>query len=251
MPSRTDIKRDRLDRVLVGRGLAVSREEAGRLILAGQIRIDGHVVDKPAKAVVLDAAVEVVGRASRYVSRGGEKLQAGLESLRLSPSGMVALDVGCSTGGFTDCLLQHGARRVYAVDVGYGQFDWRLRKDPRIVLLERTNIRRLTPARIPEPIQLAVVDVSFISLTLVLPGLVSFLEPGASVVVLMKPQFEVGKGKVGRGGVVREAVLRQRALEKVVTCAEALGFRTLGTVESPITGRKGNRETLVGFQHPG
>ncbi len=157
------------------------------------------------------------------------------------------MDVGCSTGGFTDCLLQRGADRVYAVDVGYGQFDWRLRNDPRVVLLERTNIRYLSSSAIADPIDLAVIDVSFISLTLVLPCLMSFMGDRATIVALVKPQFEVGKGRVGRGGVVRDEGLREEVIEKIAECARALGLTVVGKMDSPICGRKGNREALMAF----
>lgn len=161
---------------------------------------------------------------------------------------MVCFDVGCSTGGFTDCLLQRGATRVYAVDVGYGQFEWRLRQDPRVVLMERTNVRYLEPGAIAEPIDLIVIDVSFISLTLVLPAVISHLTPAGSIITLIKPQFEVGKGLVGRGGIVRDDGLREATVEKVVACAMRLGLELAGRMESPIEGRKGNREFLAWFR---
>lgn len=241
-------ERERLDCALVSRGLVASREDAARLILAGLVRVDGVVVDKAAKPTMPGALVEVTGPGSPYVGRGGEKLAGALEQFHLDPTGMVCFDVGCSTGGFTDCLLQRGASRVYAVDVGYGQFEWRLRQDPRVVLMERTNVRYLEPGAIAEPINLIVIDVSFISLTLVLPAVVSFLAPAGSIVTLIKPQFEVGKGLVGRGGIVRDNALRESTVEKVVSCAVQLGLQLAGRMESPIVGRKGNREFLAWFQ---
>jgi 23S rRNA (cytidine1920-2'-O)/16S rRNA (cytidine1409-2'-O)-methyltransferase len=242
--------RDRLDRTLVNRGFVASREEAGRLILAGMVRVNGCVVDKQAKLISSAADVQILRRLSPYVSRGGDKLGPALDRFHISPKGKIALDVGCSTGGFTDCLLQHGADRVYAVDVGYGQFDWGLRNDPRVVLLERTNIRYLSPSAIADPIALAVIDVSFISLTLVLPCLMSFLEKEATIVALVKPQFEVGKGRVGRGGVVRHEELRVEVIEKITECARALGLTVVDKMDSPICGRKGNREILMAFHRP-
>jgi 23S rRNA (cytidine1920-2'-O)/16S rRNA (cytidine1409-2'-O)-methyltransferase len=202
------------------------------------------VADKPAKLVSRDDEVHVEAPGRRYVGRGGEKLSAALDEFRIRPEGLICLDVGCSTGGFTDCLLQRGAQRVYAVDVGYGQFDWRLRQDPRVVLLERTNVRYLPPERIPDPIDLVVVDVSFISLTLVFPAIVPLLAPRGGVVALIKPQFEVGKGQVGRGGIVRDDALRHGAVEKISACAAQLNLEAMGHFDSPIEGRKGNREIL-------
>ena len=172
---------------------------------------------------------------------------AALDAFHIDPRGTIGLDVGCSTGGFTDCLLQRGATRIYAIDVGYGQFEWRLRKDSRVVLLERTNIRYVDRAAVPEPIDLAVIDVSFISLTLVLPPVVHLLNSSAMVVVLVKPQFEVGKGQVGRGGIVRDDAQREAVTEKVIACAAHLGLQVRGLLDSPVIGRKGNREILVGF----
>ncbi|MCE3222659.1 MAG: tly [Nitrospira sp.] len=240
--------RERLDRVLVSRGLVASREDAARLILAGLVHVDGVVVDKAAKPILTDADVMVAGRASPYVGRGGEKLAAALDQFQVDPKGMICFDVGCSTGGFTDCLLQRDAARVYAVDVGYGQFDWRLRQDPRVSLKERTNIRYLAAGFIRDPIDLIVIDVSFISLTLVLPCVVPYLEGSGCVITLIKPQFEVGKGLVGRGGIVRDDGLREGAAGKVVTCADQLGMELAGRMESPIEGRKGNRELLAWFR---
>jgi 23S rRNA (cytidine1920-2'-O)/16S rRNA (cytidine1409-2'-O)-methyltransferase len=218
------------------------------MILAGEVRVNGVTVDKPAKAVSVDAHIEVVQQASRFVSRGGDKLKAALDAGSIDPRDAVCLDVGCSTGGFTDCLLQHGAARVYAVDVGYGQFDWRLRRDPRVVLIERTNIRYLEQSAITERISLTVIDVSFISLTKVLPPVLRFSTPGARVIALIKPQFEVGKGRVGRGGVVRDEAQRQEVVQRILRFAAEVGLRTVLSVDSPIKGKKGNQEHLAIFE---
>jgi len=238
--------KERLDCVLAAQGLVPSREAAARTVLAGGVSVDGVMVDKPAKLVSLDARIEIV-RPALYVSRSGDKLAAALDTFHIDPRGTIGLDVGCSTGGFTDCLLQRGARRIYAIDVGYGQFAWRLRQDSRVVLLERTNIRYVDRAAIPEPIDLAVIDVSFISLTLVLPAVVHLLNSAAVIVALVKPQFEVGKGQVGRGGIVRDDAQREAVTEKVIHCAAQLGFQLTGVLDSPVIGRKGNREILVGL----
>jgi 23S rRNA (cytidine1920-2'-O)/16S rRNA (cytidine1409-2'-O)-methyltransferase len=247
MATKRAAPRERLDRALVSRGLAPTREQAARLILAGVVRVNGAVADKQAMLVASDAAIDVT-ESLPYVSRGGGKLAAALDAFEIDPSGLVTMDVGASTGGFTDCLLQRGARRVYAVDVGYGQLDWKLRQDARVVVLDRQNIRHLERSAVPDPIGLAVIDVSFISLTLVLPAVVPFLAPSATVVALVKPQFEVGKGEVGKGGIVRDDVQRKAVTDKVVACAEALGLRTIGMIDSPVHGQKGNREILTGFR---
>jgi 23S rRNA (cytidine1920-2'-O)/16S rRNA (cytidine1409-2'-O)-methyltransferase len=246
MVSPSRVHKERLDRVLMAQGLVPSREAAVRTVLAGGVSVDGIMVDKPAKLVSPDARIEIVRPAS-FVSRAGDKLAAALDVFHIDPSGAIGLDVGCSTGGFTDCLLQRGATRVYAIDVGYGQFEWKLRQDSRVVLLERTNIRYVDRAAVPEPIDLAVIDVSFISLTLVLPAVVYLLNSGAMVVALVKPQFEVGKGQVGRGGIVRDDTQREAVTEKIIACAAHLGLQLKGVLDSPVIGRKGNREILVSF----
>jgi 23S rRNA (cytidine1920-2'-O)/16S rRNA (cytidine1409-2'-O)-methyltransferase len=238
--------KERLDRVLMIQGLAPSREAAVRTVLAGGVLVDGVLVDKPAKLVSSNARIKVA-KPALFVSRSGNKLAAALDAFHIDPCGMIGLDVGCSTGGFTDCLLQRGAARIYAVDVGYGQFEWRLRQDSRVILLERTNIRYVDRATVPEPIDLAVIDVSFISLTLVLPAVVHLLNRSAKVVALVKPQFEVGKGQVGRGGIVRDDAQREAVTEKVIGCAAHLGLQVKDVLDSPVIGRKGNREILVGF----
>ncbi len=239
--------RDRLDRALVLRGLAESREQAGRLILSGNVRVDGVPVDKQARLVPLAAKIEIVGKAEPYVSRGGRKLEAALEAFHIDPHGLIAMDVGASTGGFTDCLLQHGAQRVYDIDVGYGQLDWRIRQDSRVVVLDRQNIRYLATSAVPDPIDLAVIDVSFISLALVFPALLPFLRRPAWLIALIKPQFEVGRGQVGRGGIVRDDAQRQAASERIVASAQQHGLASLGVLDSPVHGQKGNREILAGF----
>jgi len=241
-------QKDRLDQRLVAQGLAPSREAAARMILAGEVRVNGAMIDKPAKAVSVEAVIDIVSHGSRFVSRGGDKLVAALDASGTDPRGLVCLDVGCSTGGFTDCLLQRGATRIYAVDVGYGQFDWRLRQDPRVVLIERTNIRYIERSAVPEPIALTVIDVSFISLTNVLPSILPFLGPNARVIALVKPQFEVGKGQVGRGGIVRDETQRQDVLQRIVRHADELGLRVLKTLDCPVKGKKGNHEMLAIFE---
>ncbi len=238
-------KSERLDKLLVERGLVPSRERARMLILSGSVLVGERVVDKVGAQVPRDSAVRIRGEDIPYVSRGGLKLEKGLDAFAVDPSGRVAIDVGASTGGFTDCLLQRGAVRVYAVDVGYGQLAWKLRDDPRVVNMERTNIRRLLPADLPERPDLAVVDASFISLDKVLPATLALLAADAEIVALIKPQFEVGKGEVGKGGVVRDPLKHERAVEKVEESARALGCTVLAVTESPILGPKGNREFLI------
>jgi 23S rRNA (cytidine1920-2'-O)/16S rRNA (cytidine1409-2'-O)-methyltransferase len=240
--------RDRLDRTLVARGLAESREQAARLILVGAVSVDGVLVDKQAKLVPADARIDVISRGAPFVSRGGAKLAAALDAFHMGVDGLVAMDIGASTGGFTDCLLQRGARRVYAVDVGYGQLDWRLRLDSRVVVLERCNVRHLESSAVPDCIDLTVIDVSFISLTLVLPCAMRFLRTGGSLVALIKPQFEVGRGQVGRGGIVRDESKRHAVTQKILDKAARLGLTSIGVLDSPVPGQKGNREILAGFR---
>ena len=240
----------RLDVLLVSRGLAKSRGEAQRLVLAGRVRIGDRVARKSSESVAPDASL-AVGERPRFVSRGGEKLAGALDALGLDVCGRTAIDVGASTGGFTDCLLSRGARRVYALDVGYGQLDWRLRQDPRVVVIERQNVRALSASTVPEAVQLAVVDVSFISLGLVLPTIRRLLAPAADVVALVKPQFEVGKGRVGKGGVVRDPALHSEAVDVVRTAASRLGLVERGFVESPLRGASGNREFFLHWTAPG
>jgi len=237
--------KQRLDKLLVLRGLAPTRERAQGLILAGVVLVNEQRVDKPGTLVDEGADVRVTGGDHPYVGRGGIKLEKALQEFKVSVQGKVALDVGASTGGFTDCLLQHGAQRVYAVDVGYGQLAWKLRQDPRVVVLERTNVRHVTPQTFGEKMQLAVIDLSFISLTKVLPGIRDLLEPGAEVLALVKPQFEVGKGEVGKRGVVRSPEKHRQVLNNLRRFAEELGFKVKGVIPSPIKGAKGNVEFFM------
>lgn len=243
------MKRLRLDKLLVDRGHVASRDRAQRLIMAGAVRINGQVVDKPGTAVDADGTVELTESDIPFVSRGGLKLDAALIHFDISVSERVVLDVGASTGGFTDCVLRRGARAVIAVDVGYGQFAWSLRQDPRVVLLERRNVRFLEAKDLPVLPTLVVVDVSFISLAMVLPRIIA-IAPDAEILALVKPQFEVGKGQVGKGGVVRDAGLRAGAVDAVRTCAATLGLTCVGAFESPVPGPKGNRETFLYLQPP-
>ncbi len=236
--------RARLDALVFERGLAESRERARALILAGRVLLDGRRADKPGTAVPDGARVEVLAPLP-FVSRGGVKLQAALDAFGVRPAGRVAVDVGASTGGFTDCLLQAGAARVYAVDVGFGQLDLRLRRDPRVVVLERTNVRHLGRAALSAAPDLATIDVSFISLALVLPVVAELLDPPREVVALVKPQFEVGKGQVGKGGVVRDPEKHRAVLLRTGEVARAAGLAPRAVIPSPILGPKGNREFLI------
>jgi 23S rRNA (cytidine1920-2'-O)/16S rRNA (cytidine1409-2'-O)-methyltransferase len=241
-------KGDRLDTVLVLRGLAATRERARALILAGQVRINGQTANKAGAAVPRDAAVTLDAPDHPYVGRGGIKLAHALDEFGLSPAGKAALDIGASTGGFTDVLLQRGAEVVVALDVGHGQLDWKLRNDPRVIVLERTNARTLTPEQLPEGVRqfaMVTVDVSFISLRQILPVIPPLLEPGGDVITLVKPQFEAGREDVGKGGIVRDVEVQQRVVEAVTTAAAQLGLTRAGLIESPITGMEGNREFLI------
>jgi 23S rRNA (cytidine1920-2'-O)/16S rRNA (cytidine1409-2'-O)-methyltransferase len=238
-------ERTRLDLLVWQRGLAASRTQAQGLVLAGKIAVDGVRETRAGTLVASQAAVTRLGECPRYVSRGGEKLAAALAAFACDVRQRRAMDVGASTGGFTDCLLQAGAARVYAIDVGYGQLHWRLRNDPRVIVHERTNVRHLDPQTLPERVTLVSVDVSFISLRLVLPLLPPFLAVPADIVVLVKPQFEVGKGQVGKGGVVRRAEQHGQVLLDVCTAAQACGFGVRGGMVSPLLGPKGNREFLL------
>lgn len=240
-------KKRRADLALVERGLAPSRARAQSLILRGLVRAGDRPITKAGELVAVDTPLHVTAEDHPYVGRGGVKLAAALDAFGIDPAGAICLDIGASTGGFTDCLLQRGAARVWAVDVGYGQLAWSLRTDPRVRLLERTNIRELDRAAISDPIALVTIDVSFISLRLVLPRALDWLQPGGRVIALVKPQFEVGRGDVGRGGIVRDPAARDRAVESVAALAAALGLRPVGRIPSPITGRDGNQEYLLGF----
>ena len=236
------VDRERLDVLLCQRGLADSRERARRLIMAGQVLVNGEVRDKPGFRVASAADITVTEQPP-YVSRGGVKLEAALTAFGVDVRGLVAADVGASTGGFTDCLLQHGAGRVYAIDVGYGQLAWRLRNDPRVVPMERVNVRYLTS--LPEPIDLASVDVSFISLKLVLPVIKALLQPRGAVIALIKPQFEAGRALVGKGGVVKDPEVHRAVLRDLLGWVQAQGLRVQGLIPSPLLGPAGNAEFLA------
>jgi 23S rRNA (cytidine1920-2'-O)/16S rRNA (cytidine1409-2'-O)-methyltransferase len=236
---------ERLDLAMVRRGLAESRERAQGLVLAGAVTVAGQVARRASQVIPSGTPIEVSAAEHPFVGRGGLKLAAALDAFGIDPAGMVALDIGASTGGFTDCLLQRGAARVYAVDVGYGQLAWRLRQDPRVVVIERCNARYLNRSQIPEPVDLATIDVSFISLTMILPAVRSCLKTEGQVVALLKPQFEVGKGKVGKGGIVRDEHLRREAVERVRHAVETQRWLWDGEIPSPIAGQKGNLEYLI------
>lgn len=248
----------RLDCLLVERGFFVSREKAQRAVLAGDVAINGQRADKPGSRYPDDASVEIKKK-ERYVSRGGTKLEAALEHFQVNPTDRVCLDIGASTGGFTDCLLQHGAARVYALDVGHGQMDWKIRSDPRVVAREKINARYLVAADLPEPVSLCVIDVSFIALTTMLPPATLMFgadalalppPPGATILALIKPQFELERGDVGHGGIVRDPALHERAVEKVRRFVETSlpNWRWTGVMDSPILGKEGNKEFLACLQ---
>jgi len=237
----------RLDQLLVERGLVSSREKARALILAGQVRVDGQKIDKAGQAVPSEARLELI-ETPRYVGRGGLKLEAALQHFHISPAGKICLDVGSSTGGFTDCLLQHGAARVYAIDVGTAQLDWKLRNDPRVVLHEQVNARYLSRREVPETIDLAVADVSFISITMILPPMATLLAQDAEMVILVKPQFELERQQVEKGGIIRDPSLHARACQRVEDAVRQLGFQT-EIVPSPVLGAEGNQEFLLYARH--
>ena len=238
------IEKTRLDVLLVARGLAPSRERAQALILAGQVRVDGQRIDKAGSRIASDSRIELAGEGLRYASRGGLKLEGALENFGVTPRGKVCLDVGSSNGGFTDCLLQSGARRVYAVDVTVNQLDWKLQKDPRVVAIER-NARFLKPEDISEAVDLVTVDLSFISVTKVLTAILPLAKPGSDFLILIKPQFELEKGSVGKGGIVRDAGRQNEAIERVKTSAAQAGLQILGIRPSRITGAEGNQEFFL------
>lgn len=243
--------RERLDEALVRLGLAPSRERARALILAGKVLVDGAVGDKPGTRVKVGASIELVRPDHPFVSRGGIKLEGALDAFGIDPTGAVCVDIGASTGGFTDVLLGRGAHKIFAVDVGYGQLADGLRRDPRVVVMERTNARNLAPGAFDEPPSLVVIDVSFISVSKILPALVPLSTPRSTFVVLVKPQFEVGRGKVGKGGVVRDDALRSAAVDSVSTAARALGLVEVGRADSVLPGPKGNREVFLHLRRRG
>ncbi|MGZ4789916.1 MAG: TlyA family RNA methyltransferase [Terriglobales bacterium] len=235
--------KQRIDKLMVDRGLVPSRERAQALIIAGRVLVNDQKVDKPGTTVDTESAIRLLGEDLRYVSRGGLKLERALEYWHIDLSGKTCMDVGASTGGFTDCMLQHGAAKVLAVDTGYGQIDMKLRNDPRVVLLEKTNARYLQPQDV-EPVKFIAMDVSFISATLVLPAVVQSADP-EGIVVLVKPQFEVGREHIGKGGIVRDESAQKSAIKKVREALVQLGFTVLDAIDSPILGAEGNREFLL------
>ncbi len=244
--------KNRLDKLLVSRGLAASRERAQALILAGKVLVDEQKVDKAGAQVAAEAVIRLLGEDLKYVSRGGLKLERALDYWKIAVNGIVCLDVGASTGGFTDCLLQHGASRVIAVDTGYGQMDFRLRQDPRVRLLEKTNARYLTREDVGEIVDVSAVDVSFISATLVLPPVIRAAFPstpedrkGRQLIVLVKPQFEAGREHVGKGGIVRDEAAQLGAVERVKSSLLTIGVSNIDIIDSPILGTEGNREFLL------
>ena len=234
----------RLDVLLTERGFAESRTKAQAIIMAGQVYVEGQKADKPGISYEDTVSIEVRGDVCPYVSRGGLKLEKALRDFGVKPDGFVCSDSGASTGGFTDCLLQQGAKKVFAIDVGYGQLDWKIREDPRVVVMERTNIRYVTPEQLGEPLDLSVVDVSFISLKIVLPAIQALLKPNGQVLCLIKPQFEAGREKVGKKGVVRDPAIHKEVLEDFVALVNHLGFTILGLTFSPVKGPEGNIEFL-------
>ncbi|MFN6962658.1 MAG: TlyA family RNA methyltransferase [Pyrinomonadaceae bacterium] len=244
------MKKERIDKLLLARGLADSRTKAQAMVMAGVVLVDERRVEKVSEAFAPDAAIRIKGDSpeSRYVSRGGLKLEKALAEFGIDPSGLTCLDVGSSTGGFTDCLLQHGAARIVCIDSGTNQLAWKLRSDPRVEVRENTNARFLKPEEFDSPFDLVVMDVSFISVTKILPALVPLLAAGGRIVSLVKPQFEVGRGEVGKGGIVREAEKHQRVVGEVNAAAGALGLAVRGTIESPILGAEGNKEFLSLFE---
>ncbi len=248
-------KRERIDKLLVEQGFASSRAKAQAMVMAGVVLVGDERVEKPSESFAPDAAIRIKGagdRAARYVGRGGLKLEAALSEFSIDATGLVCLDVGASTGGFTDCLLQHGARRVVALDVGRNQIDWRLRQDPRVEVIEGVNARYLKPEDFaPERFALIVMDVSFISATKVLPALVPLLAEGGRIITLIKPQFEVGRGEVGKGGIVTDRAQHARVIEEVNAAARSLGLEARGVIESPLRGADGNREFLALYERPG
>ena len=238
------MKKVRLDQLVFERGFTESRERAKTTVMSGLVFVNGQRVDKPGTPVSPEAVIEVHGEAIPFVSRGGFKLDKALKVFPIDPRGLTCIDCGASTGGFTDVLLQHGAAKVYAVDVGYGQLAWKLRNDPRVVNLERTNLRYVTAEQIPEKLDLAVMDVSFISVRLVLPAVKELLKPGADFVCLIKPQFEAGRDEVGKKGVVREASVHRAVIETVLDFAKETGWTAMGLDYSPIRGPEGNIEFI-------
>ncbi len=243
------VKKKRLDLVIVEKGLVKSRQRAQALILERKVSVNNKLADKAGDPVSSDDLIVIRGPDMPYVSRGGLKLEAGLKENSIRVKGLACLDVGASTGGFTDCLLQNGASIVFAVDVGYGQLAWKLRQDPRVVVIERTNIRHMPPQDITRPVDLVTVDVSFISLRLVVPATTRLMQKDADILALIKPQFEVGKGKVGKGGVVRDPVLHTEVIRDLKNFFTERGLRCISVIPSPVLGPKGNREFIVWLKY--
>ena len=243
------VKKTRLDLVIVEKGLVKSRQRARALIMAGKVLVNNRIVDKPGSLVYRKDDVIIKGEDIPYVSRGGLKLAKALEELNIDITGAVCLDVGASAGGFTDCLLQHGARRVFAVDVGYGQLAWKLRQDSRVVVIDRTNIRYMPAETLPEPVDLITIDVSFISLKIVIPAVIKFMKKDARIMALIKPQFEVGKGKVGKGGVVRDPVLHAGVIKSLSDFFTGKDLLIEFVIPSPILGPKGNKEFFISLKN--
>ncbi|OGW03760.1 MAG: RNA methyltransferase [Nitrospinae bacterium RIFCSPLOWO2_01_FULL_39_10] len=237
----------RLDNLLLERGIVQSRERAKGLILSGDVRVNGNPVNKAGTLIDENAEIEIT-KDIPYVSRGGLKLEKAIKEFNINVKDKVAIDVGASTGGFTDCLIQYGAKKVYAVDVGYGQLAWKLRNDPRVVIIERKNVRYIKPSDIGEPVDIATIDVSFISLKLVLPVVKNLLKENGEIIALIKPQFEVGKGEVGKGGIVKDEEKHKKVISEIKSFAIDSGFKVLNVTESPIAGQKGNVEFLIYLQ---
>jgi len=239
------VRKERFDKLLVEKGMVQSREKARTLIMAGKVAVEGKKIDKPGIQINVDARLQLQGGDSSYVSRGGEKMEGALKAFGIDPKGMVVMDVGASTGGFTDCILQKGAEKVYAVVVGYGQLAWKLQKDARVVNLERRNIRYLQREEVEEEIDLILIDTSFISVEKFLLHLLRFLKEGGTILSLIKPQFEVGKGEVGKGGVVRDKALHEKVVDRISNFSRGLGLKIVGVTESPLLGPKGNKEFFI------
>lgn len=237
--------KERIDKILVDRGLVSGRERAKALIMEGKVSVNGVKVTKAGTIIDTDSGIDLKDAGQPYVSRGGLKLEAALDHFKINPAGMTVMDVGSSTGGFTDCMLKRGAISVYCIDVGYGQLSWSLRNDPRVVVIERTNIRHLEKERILDSIDIASIDLSFISLTKVLTKVMEFLRAGGEIVALVKPQFEVGRADVGKGGIVRDEAKRISAVNSVRDFAEKNGLVTIGEFQSPVAGQKGNIEYFL------
>jgi len=242
------VKKTRLDLLIVEKGLVQSRERARALIMAGKVLVNNRLVDKPGSFIYKNDHVSLKGEENPYVSRGGLKLEKALQALNIDITGAVCMDVGASTGGFTDCLLQHGAIRVFAVDVGYGQLAWKLMQDSRVVVIDRTNIRYMPAESLGEPVDLITIDVSFISLKIVVPAVIKFMKKDARIMALIKPQFEVGKGNVGKGGVVRDPIMHAQVIESLSDFFTRTGLLREFVIPSPILGPKGNKEFFISLK---